>query len=472
MDLISAPLDAELAVLAQLPGAERARLDVAFRKALRTRGFGAAAEKAMCAITPAAAARMRAAGRSFAEVFEQVNYSGRRLAKLNISPEEITQALRSFGAPAPQLGLATLLALHEAFYQVREAETQAFYGLFRAEAESRHLDDLLERAVDVLTLALRAQAGRLVLADRIPPPLRHRLGRPRYIAKKGQELLLDEEWRGRYASCWSVPFKTGPRMGAVVQFGFSKPYPWLPRELQLLEAAAERCLAAVERRRLVEDLAAREADVRRLAGHMLDVEERERRRIRRELHDEAGQSLMLLRLEIEKLEHAAQDETARGRLAEVREIAERTIAEMRRAFAALSPAVLEQLGLPAALRQLGVGLAKTTGAGVRVRVTAPPGRLPAQTESVVYRLAQECCHNIARHARATRVNLSLVASDRWLELKVGDDGLGFDVEAALRRRDSFGMAGMQERVSLMGGTLRIASRPGRGSTIAARLPLP
>ena len=355
---------------------------------------------------------------------------------------------------------------------MREGETQAFYGLFRAETEARDAEELLEGAVAVLTRALGAQAGRLAEAAAVDRALLRRLGRPRYIERRGEDLILDPALRGRYASYWSVPFKSGGRVGAVAQFAFAKPYPWLPRELQLLEAAAERCLAALERRRLVADLAAREAEVRRLAADLIAVEEGERRRISRELHDEAGQSLMLLRLELEKLERAAPDRAQARRLAEVRGIAERTIAEIRRTIAALCPAVLEQMGLIAAVRHLAAWLEKTAGVRTRVRVNLAQGRLAGQVETVVYRLAQECSSNIARHARARHVNLWLEASDRWVELRVCDDGLGFDVEAALRKRESFGLTGMRERVAVLRGTLKVESEPGRGSTITARLPLP
>ena len=139
-----------------------------------------------------------------------------------------------------------------------------------------------------------------------------------------------------------------------MQFGFSKSYEWLPREQELLAAAAERCLMAAEKARLMEDLAAREEQVRQLAEHMLHVEEMERRRISRELHDEAGQSLLCIRLQMELLEQAIPSEHAEwiGKLREARDLTERTILEMRRLIAALSPAVLEQLGLGAAMRQL------------------------------------------------------------------------------------------------------------------------
>src|SRR5258708_3019488 len=167
-------------------------------------------------------------------------------------------------------------------------------------------------------------------------------------------LLLEPGWKHRYQACWSVPLATGGRTAGVMQFGFSKPYEWLPREEELLAAAAERCLMAAEKARLMEDLAAREEQVRRLAEHMLHVEEIERRRISRELHDEAGQSLLCIRLQMELLENSLPPERVEwiAKLRETRDLTERTILEMRRLIAALSPAVLEQLGLGAALRQL------------------------------------------------------------------------------------------------------------------------
>src|SRR5260370_1678928 len=95
-----------------------------------------------------------------------------------------------------------------------------------------------------------------------------------------------------------------------MQFGFSKEYEWLPREQELLAAAAERCLMSAEKAKLMEDLAAREEQVRQLAEHMLHVEEMERRRVSRELHDEAGQSLLCIRLQLELLENSLPAEHA------------------------------------------------------------------------------------------------------------------------------------------------------------------
>jgi signal transduction histidine kinase len=256
----------------------------------------------------------------------------------------------------------------------------------------------------------------------------------------------------------------------VAQFGFAKRYAWLPRELTLLEAAAERCLAAVRRARLLGDLADRQEQVRHLAGRLIRAGEEERRRISRELHDEAGQSLLLVRLELDRLEKTAPEET-RDALRQARELTERSIEEVRRAVAALSPAVLERLGLEAALRQWSARFAKSFPGRVRLRLPSPFPETPPEAAAVVYRLAQECCQNAARHSGASRVNLSLRLTDSGLELSVADNGAGFDVPAALAKPDSFGLAGMRERVALLGGDFEVRSRPGRGAVVTARLPL-
>jgi signal transduction histidine kinase len=203
---------------------------------------------------------------------------------------------------------------------------------------------------------------------------------------------------------------------------------------------------------------------------MLQVEEEERRRISRELHDEAGQSLLLLRLELELAERSAPPEL-RLRLAEARRVVERTVAEIRRIIAALSPAVLDHLGLPAALRQLAVRLRRVCPARIRLRLCTPEPRLPREVETVAYRLAQECLHNAARHAAARNINLSLRCSDSYVEVAVRDDGVGFDVAAAHAGARGWGLPGMRQRVALLGGTLQLRSHPGDGTTVRARLPL-
>lgn len=178
------------------------RLDRRFRALLRQRRYDAAQIRALLAITPAAASRFR----SLHRFLEQVKYNGRRLAKLNVPPAEVNEVLREFGGllgsvlagqfePArEQLQLATILTLNDAFYQVREAEAQAFFGLYHAEAEAADLDDLLRRFVRVLTQTFRARAGRLLLQ-----PPEGKLARPLYIERgqPAERLIADPEKIGR-----------------------------------------------------------------------------------------------------------------------------------------------------------------------------------------------------------------------------------------------------------------------------------
>jgi signal transduction histidine kinase len=434
------------------------RLNRQFRTLLAKRSYNAAQSRALMSITPVAASRLS----SPAAFFQEVHRQGRLLAKLNVPPAEAQETLGEFdevtrsvlgGKHQPaweQFQLATVLALNQAFFEVRECETRAFFGLYRAELEAKSLDDLLRRIVRTLTQTFRARSGRLLLMDRLP---HSRLARPLYIGNRGSDerLILDEEMRGKHASVWSYPL----RGSGVIQLGFDEQVRWLPRDLALLDAAAERCQEAIEYRRM-------EADRRQ-------AEENERRRIGRELHDEAGQSLLCLRLELELMERQA-PEPFRQRLRDARTTAEKTVEEVRRIISALSPSVLERLGLEAALRQLAARFQRTSGAEIRVRLAPGSSPLPMSSQQVIYRIAQESLQNAAKHSQATIVNLSFRQTDKNIRLSVSDNGAGFSVEAVGNKPLSFGLAGMRERAGLLGGTLAIRSSPGKGATVSLQLP--
>lgn len=517
-DVLSDQLRVHLQRLAVLILPHTKGLERRFVSRLRKLKFEPKQRSAIEAITLGAAARILADGHPPLKFIEQVEYNGRRLAKLNLPPSAILQSLQEYDrlltptlrALIPgeysnfqwvreQLHFCVILTLNNAYYQVREAETQAFYELFRVELESRNLEELLRNFLKALVQVCRADAGHLYLLDEntkvwvpkasagagalpapVPnnPPRMRSLSQPRYIVTgTNGHSLLDGCWRERFRSCWSIPLAADGRVAGVMQFGFSKLYEWLPREQELLAAAAERCLMAAEKARLMEDLAAREEQVRRLAEHMLHVEEIERRRISRELHDEAGQSLLCIRLQMELLEQSLPEKEGewRAKLREARDLTERTILEMRRLIAALSPAVLEQLGLGAALRQLVNRFRRLHPSRVRLHLTRIGG-LPQQIEIIVYRLVQECCNNIHKHSGANHVNISVGTADGHLKLRVEDNGVGFSVDEALAKRDSFGLSGMRERVALLGGRFEVRSTPGgnkrdRGTKISIELPI-
>lgn len=510
--------------LSRLLAPRAAAIERSFQTHLRERRFDAKQIKALTAITAGTAACLIAEGKPPAAFFEQVEYSGRRLAKLNVGHAAILEALRAYdslaadvlkpllGADADsvnwarqQLQLCVFLSLNKAFAQVRDAEAQAFYDLFRAELEAYTLDDLLTQFLSNLTRICLAQYGRLILLDAdgilqskaeahalarsaispgvvgtfhpiaITRGLVRQLAKTRYIrgGDAFERIILDRRLPGVCRSYWSIPVFHQDRLAGVIQLAFLTERPWLPRELQLVDSAVEQCLQAAEKARLVQDLAAREEQVRQLGEHMWQVEEEERRRISRELHDEAGQSMLFIRLQLEMLVNGlpAADRALKTRLTEVQHVTQNTILELRRIISALSPAVLEQLGLGPALRQLSKRFQMVYPAKIRLSLPQKLGRLPKQAEIITYRLVQECCNNIAKHSAAKTVNIHLSSSDSTLELRVEDDGVGFDVELALRKENSFGLAGMMERVVLLGGQFSIESTPRKGTRILISLPL-
>lgn len=515
-DVLSDQLRVHLQRLAVLLKPHADKIDRRFLNRLRALEFHPKQRIALAAITPGAAARILANGQPPLKFIEQVEYNGRRLAKLNLPPSAILEALQeydkllspllasltpkedsNFQWVREQLHFCVILTLNNAYYQVREAETQAFYELFRIELESRNLEELLRRFLESLVHVCRADAGRLYMLNEdasvwdlragtpkpgqfaVPnrPGLIKKLSKPRHLNGDSHSagVLLDASWHRRFQSCWSIPLAADGRTAGVMQFGFSKTYEWLPREQELLAAAAERCLMAAEKARLMEDLAQREEQVRHLAEHMLHVEEMERRRISRELHDEAGQSLLCIRLQIELIEQSLPEQGGewRAKLCEVRDLTERTILEMRRLISALSPAVLEQLGLGAALRQLVNRFRRLHPLRVRLQLSKM-GVLPQQLEIISYRLVQECFNNIGKHSSANHVNISLASADGKLKLAVEDNGVGFNVQEALAKRESFGLSGMRERVALLGGEFHVESRTEgtkRGTKISIELPI-
>jgi signal transduction histidine kinase len=350
-----------------------------------------------------------------------------------------------------------VLALGRAYYCVREEESQALFGIYRAGAEVADSAELSRRLVGLLVRALRARAGGLLVKE---GELDKTLRQPLYIEQGTPEerWIADPALHGKYASYWSYPLNES----AAIQLGFPVPYPWLPRELELLEAAAEHFRKAAERARLLEE-------VERLASAALQAEDDERRRIGRELHDETGQSLLSLRLQLEMMERGA-DAPMRANLQEARGVLERTVIELRRIIAALSPAVIERLGLARALRLLAGRFVRTFPAGVRVRITGRLEDLPPSLQQVIYRVAQEALQNAAKHSQANTITLSVRRADKVIRTRISDNGLGFQTGVTAKPM-SFGLAGMRERAALLGGKFAVRSARNQGTTVILELPL-
>ncbi|WP_460847311.1 HAMP domain-containing sensor histidine kinase [Phytohabitans suffuscus] len=208
-----------------------------------------------------------------------------------------------------------------------------------------------------------------------------------------------------------------------------------------------------------------EAERATSAARALSAQEGERRRIARELHDEVGQTLTAVVLELKRVADRA-PEPLRGDLLQARETTRDGLDEIRRIARRLRPGVLEELGLVSALRALAAEVSRRGGAAVRQHFDGDLSGLDEEAELVVYRVAQEALTNTARHAGASRVDLALRRTPAGAELCVGDDGKGLGAAA-----EGAGIRGMRERALLVGATLTVGRGPDGGTEVRLALPL-
>lgn len=233
-------------------------------------------------------------------------------------------------------------------------------------------------------------------------------------------------------------------------------------DVRLLEALAASAATAVNTARSVA------ADRLR---HSIEASEGERRRWARELHDDTLQGLGGLQVLLSSALRGADDQLADAVRSAVTEIGGE-ISKLRALIAELRPAALDELGLAPAIESLARRTATVEGLTVETNVDLElerRARLDPEIESALYRIAQEALTNIGRHARASRVEITLLERDGCIELVVSDDGTGFDTGP---EHSGFGLVGMQERVALAGGRLEIESQPGEGTALRAQLPSP
>jgi signal transduction histidine kinase len=205
-----------------------------------------------------------------------------------------------------------------------------------------------------------------------------------------------------------------------------------------------------------------------LSRHLLKVQEEERRRISRELHDETGQALMVLRFQLEMLAGENENRQVAAKIREALELLDRTIEGLRRTIARLSPRVLEEFGLSTAIRRQARLLAKHKGMKASLEIPENWSSADHDVDVALYRSVQEALHNVAKHSQASKFSVRLEVADEKVTLQVEDDGIGFSRRAAHIR--GFGLTGMRERAAALGGSMKIRSERGKGTSIQIQLP--
>jgi PAS domain S-box-containing protein len=223
-----------------------------------------------------------------------------------------------------------------------------------------------------------------------------------------------------------------------------------------------------DRRRTEVALQVSEQRLRTLSRQLLEVQEQERRHLARELHDEIGQLLTGLKLQLEAADRGPAADIPE-RLAVARDVARDLTDRVRELSLRLRPTMLDDLGLVAALRWLAERVTAQTGVRVAFRFEGCDRRFPPAVETAAYRIVQEALTNVARHAGTTEATVTLECPADELTVTVADRGRGFD-RATVRRAATGGLPGMRERAELLGGALTVASAPGSGVTVTARLP--
>ncbi len=228
-----------------------------------------------------------------------------------------------------------------------------------------------------------------------------------------------------------------------------------------------------DRHRAAEEIAESRQELRALAARLESVREEERTRIARELHDELGQALTGLKLDLAWLERRltrhSQSELV-DRCASFLVRLDEVMVSVRRIVTELRPSVLDQLGLADAIEWLAQDFAVRTGLGMELDIQSDGAGPPDAVASSVFRILQEALTNVAKHARATRVGVRLRIDPNVLALAVSDDGRGITKEE-LRGTHSLGLVGLRERAIAWGGTVTISGEPNAGTTLQLRLPL-
>lgn len=395
----------------------------------------------------------------------------------------------------------------EAEKQILEANRQlvALNAIASTVSQSLSLEVILNSALDKTLELINCDAGGILLLDEKSQTLSYAVHRgfsKRFVqgiaglapgegiagkaAQLGETLVVNDISKDHRVTrpvvaeenlkaFVSQPLMSKGRVVGVLNVASRKPRSFSQQEIQLLSALGHQLGTAIENARLYQELQSKEQMRAELLRKIISAQEDERRRVARELHDVTSQALATLAVRLEALAAVpgSSVKEIERRIEETRALLATTSDEVRRLIYALRPTVLDDLGLPAALRSCAANSLGAAGIEVHVEVVGEEKRLPPQVEIAIFRIAQEAMTNTVRHARADSTYISIEFKEKSVALQIEDDGIGFDLSQESSSTDvskrGAGLLGMKERAELLGGTLRIITRPGCGTRVEVEI---
>lgn len=312
-----------------------------------------------------------------------------------------------------------------------------------------------------------------------PPTEAVRSGQPVWITSPedgeahfpGAEKILDSFGDRALAT---LPLISAGRPIGAVSFAFAEPTPFEPEERAFMNSLAQQCAVTLERSQLYSEVRDSQRRLRALSQRVLDAQEKERRHIARELHDEVGQVLGALKINLHLLRPSGDGPASKARLDESVAMLDRLLGQIRALSLELRPSILDDQGLGEALQWFAERIAERSGLRVTIDNELHDTQIPSTIANACFRIAQEALSNAVRHANATHLELQAKLVNGVLDLSIRDNGVGFDVAAQRRRAlagTSLGLLSMIERAELAGGRAEITSSEDAGTQVRARFTL-
>ncbi len=353
--------------------------------------------------------------------------------------------------------LEQLVPYDSASAMVYEADARLVVRSVRGAARWGDAQLTLNLALDVATSphlrALLATEASIMIADTAPTPLH------------------DQHGGAADAHSWmGVPLIAGGMVTGLYTLEKREPGFFIEEHRQVAESLAAQAAVAMQNARLFAEVSAARTRLQAVSRQLVAVQEAERAQIARDLHDEIGQMLTALKLVL-AIGSQGTPEMTRTRLAEAQTLVNDLTTRVRQLSLDLRPAMLDDLGLLPTLLWYIKRYMEQTEIQVTLKHTGLEQRVASDLEIAVYRIVQEGLTNVARHAGVREVTIRLWRTEEFIGVRIEDQGRGFVPEQVLTAYTSSGLAGMVERVRLLGGQLTIESAPGQGTRLMAELPL-